>query len=410
MLLWLTVEPSSPGRVRLPAWESSFALFLGALLALGGCAEKSSASTTAAAIATPGSAPGSAPGSSAAAAAVPVITAKAVAKSVPVVVPAIGNVEACSTVQVKPQIEGQLLRVHFREGQDVKKGDLLFEIDPRPFEAVLKRAEAGVTQDMARLENARAEAERVAKLHESGLSSNNDYDIARTGAQALEAAIKADKAAVETAKLQLEYCTISSPIDGRTGSLKVHEGNVVKANETSFVTINQIAPIYVAFSVGEKHLTAIQRYMAAGPLQVQAFLPAGEEPPVEGRLTFVENEVDEATGTIRLKATFSNEDKRLWPGLFVNVSLTLSILSDAVVVPSQAVQVSQNGQYVFVLKSEDSTVELRPVVTGARVAGQTVVEKGLEAGEEVVTDGHMRLVPGARVDVKSTEEAGQAHS
>jgi multidrug efflux system membrane fusion protein len=292
----------------------------------------------------------------------------------------------------------------------VKKGDLLFEIDPRPFEAALRKAEAIVTQDMARLENAKAEAERIAKLHESGLSSNNDHDIARTSARALEAAIKADKAAVETAKLELEYCTIRAPNDGRTGSLKVHEGNVVKAKETSLVTINQIAPIYVAFSVGEKHLAAIQKYMAAGQLQIQALRPGDEGSPVEGRLTFVENEVDETTGTIRLKATFPNEDRLLWPGLFVKVSLTLSILSRAVVVPSQAVQTSQSGQYVFVLKLEDSTVQLRPVVSGPRVAGLTVVEEGLEAGEEVVTDGHMRLVPGARVDVKSAEEAPEASS
>jgi len=338
---------------------------------------------------------------------VPVLVAKAESREAPVTERTIGNVEAYSTVQVKPQIEGQLLRAGFTEGQDVKKGDLLFEIDPRPFEAVVRKAEADGARNQAELEHAKAEADRVSKLFEQGLNSKDEYEVARTSANALEAAVRADRATVENAKLLLEYCTIRSPIDGRTGSLMVHAGNVVKARESTLVTITQIIPIYVTFSIREQYVADLRKYMAAGPLTVQTILPGGEEHPVEGKLTFIDNTVDEGTGTIRLKATFENTEKRLWPGQFVEVSLTLTLQPRAVVVPSQAVQTSQRGQFVFVVQ-KDFKVEMRPVTAGRIIGDDIVVEKGLEPGETVVTDGQMRLVPGAVVEVKSVEQTQRA--
>lgn len=332
--------------------------------------------------------------------AVPVTIAPVIQKTVPVEVRAIGNVEAYSTVSVKAQVGGKVAQALFKEGQDVKKGDLLFTLDSRPYQAALQQLEANLARDQAQLENARAQAERYTKLFQEGIVSNEQYDSFRTGADALAATVQADKAAIERAKVDLDYCSIWSPVDGRTGSLLVHPGNVVKADETTLVVINQIYPIYVGFAVPEQYLSDIKKYRSAAPLRVEAILPNEEERPAQGGLTFIDNAVDTATGTVKLKATFDNLDSRLWPGLFVNVVLRLTSRPNAIVVPSQAVQTGQLGQYVFVVKS-DMSAESRPVVSGSTVGGETVIEKGLQLGENVVTDGQLRLAPGSKVELKS---------
>jgi multidrug efflux system membrane fusion protein len=331
---------------------------------------------------------------------VPVTAAAVVQKTVPVQIRAIGNVEPYATVGVKSQIGGVLMRVHFKEGQDVNKGALLFTIDPRPYEAAVKQAEANLAKDAAQVENAREEARRYAELVKKGYVAREQYDQIRTNAAALEATVNADKAAVENAQLQLKYCFISSPLTGRTGSLISYEGNLIKATaDTSMVVINQIQPIYVTFSVPEQQLAEIKKYMAIEKVKVEAVIGKDEAHPAEGVLTFVDNTVDVATGTIKLKATFANQEKRLWPGLFVNVSVTLTTQPNSIVVPSQAIQTGQGGQYTFVIK-DDLSVESRPVVVSRTLDGEAVVDKGLKPGEKVVTDGQLRLIPGARVEIK----------
>ncbi len=338
---------------------------------------------------------------------VPVTAAAVVQKTVPVQIRAIGNVEAYSTVGVKSQIGGELARVHFREGQDVKNGDLLFTIDPRPYEAALKQAEANLTKDTAQLENAREEVRRYAELVKKGYVAQEQYDQIRTNSAALDATVNADKAMVENARLQLKYCYIYSPITGRTGNLQSNQGNLIKANaDNPIVTINQVQPIYVTFSVPEQYLPEIKKYMASGKLKVAVVIGNDSGHPEEGVLTFVDNTVDVTTGTIKLKATFPNRERRLWPGQFVNASLTLSSEPDAIVVPSQAVQTGQQGQYVFIIKN-DLSVEMRAVVSSRSQDGETVLTKGVRAGERVVTDGQLRLTPGATVEIKSTEGQSQ---
>ncbi len=360
---------------------------------------------------------------------VPVLIAEAVAKDVPVQVTAIGNVEAYSTVTVRSQINGELLKVHFTQGQEVRKGELLFEIDPRPSQADLSRAQANLSRDAAVLQqaeanlardgalskNAEAERERFDRLYAKGVAAKEQLDSMRTNAEAAAAAvkadqaaidnaheaIKADRAAVETVQLNLGYCSIRSPIDGRTGSLLVNQGNVVKLNDTSLVVINQVHPIYVDFSVPEKELPEIKRHMAAGKLSIEASIPNDPGTAPTGVLSFVDNAVDQATGTIKLRGTFENDDRRLWPGQFVNVVLTLSTQRGAVVVPSQSVQTGQNGTFVFVARP-DMTVETRPVKTGRAVDNGTIIEQGIRPGEKVVTDGQLLLVNGAPILVKNS--------
>jgi multidrug efflux system membrane fusion protein len=333
---------------------------------------------------------------------VPVTVATAVERTVPVQLRAIGNVEAHSTVAIRAQVTGEITGVNFREGQDVSKGELLFIIDRRPFETALRQAEANLARDLARAENARVQAQRYAKLYEEGVTSREVFDQSRTEADALDALVRADRAAVEKARLDLQYCDIHSPMDGRTGSLAVHPGNVVKANDTVLVTINQISPIYSSFSVPQKYLEQVRR-SAEGKLVVEAW-PAGAANAETGNVTFVDNAVDETTGTIRLKATFSNAQYRLWPGQFVDVVLTLGEQPRAIVIPSSAIQTGQAGTYVFVVK-QDSTVEMRPVVVTRTQGNDTILEKGVAGGEQVVTDGQLNLVPGVKVSIKSGERS-----
>ena len=333
---------------------------------------------------------------------IPITVGTVSQKTVPVELRVVGNVQAYSTVTIKSKVGGELTRVHFTEGQDVRKGDLLFTIDPRPYEAALKQAEANLQKDLAQAKHAQEDARRYEFLIQKGVVARQQYDKFRTEAEALEAAVLGDRAAVENAKIQLGYCSIHSPIDGRTGSLMVKQGNIIKADDMNLIVINQIVPIDVAFSIPEQFLQEIKKYMALGKVQVDALVPSNNERPEKGTVTFVDNAVDTSTGTIRLKGTFANHERKLWPGQFVNVVLTLTREPNAIVVPSQAIQTGQQGQYVFVVK-QDLTVESRPVVVGRSVNSETVVQKGLVADEKVVTDGQLRLYPGARVEIKTSD-------
>jgi multidrug efflux system membrane fusion protein len=335
---------------------------------------------------------------------VPVTAGAVLQKTVPIQLRTIGNVEAYSTVAVKSQIGGVLTRVHFREGQDVGKGALLFTIDPRPYEAALKQAEANLAKDNAQLANSRKEVQRYAELVKKGYVAQEQYDQISTNAASFEAIVNADMAVVENARLQLRYCSIYAPLSGRTGNLMADEGNLIKANaDTAMVVINQVQPIYVNFTVPEQYLGEIKKYMSSGRLNVALVIGKDENYPESGVVTFVDNAVDSATGTIQLKATFANRQRLLWPGQFVTAIMTLTTKPDAVVVPSQAIQTGQEGLYVFVIKA-DLTVEARPVSGGAALDGETVIEKGLQPGEQVVTDGQLRLVPGAKVEIKNKAE------
>jgi membrane fusion protein, multidrug efflux system len=333
---------------------------------------------------------------------VPVMTAAVEQKTVPLQIKAIGGVEAYSNVSVKTQITGELTGVFFKEGDDVKKGQLIFTLDKRPFEAALKQAEGTLARDQAQAMNAKAQATRYEALYKSGVVSKEEYDRMQSNADALDSAVLADRAAVENARVQLIYCSIYSPINGHTGPLLIHRGNMIKANDTPFlVSINQIQPIYVSFTVPEQNLADIKRYSSRAKLQVHAFIPNDNAGPVTGYLNFIDNTVDQATGTIKLKAEFANRDRRLWPGQFVDVALTLAQQPNAIVVPSQALQNGQQGQFVYVVKP-DMTVDARSVVLNRSSDGQAVIDKGLTAGEQVVTDGQLRLVPGAKVQLKET--------
>jgi multidrug efflux system membrane fusion protein len=330
--------------------------------------------------------------------AVPVTVSNAVEKDVPVQIKAIGNVEALSTVSVKAQVEGELTIVHFKEGQEVKAGDMLFTIDPRPFEVAVKQAEANLAKDRAQQQNARRQVDRYGSVAKKGYVSQEQYDQISSNEAALEATVKADEAAVENAKLKLNYCFMRSPINGVVGGIRVNKGNLIKANDNDkpMVFINQVKPIYVSFSVPERYLPEIRNRMAQGKLEVQAQIAGNADKLVRGELAFIENTVDTNTGSILLKASFANADKTLWPGQFVKVTLTLAMQAGAVVIPSQAIQSGQQGKYVFVVK-DDSTVEYRQVDPGETLDGETIISKGVAPGERVVTDGQLRLASGSLV-------------
>ena len=337
---------------------------------------------------------------------VPVVVAQAEAKDIPVELRNIGNVEAYATVTIRSQITGQITKIHFREGQAVKAGDLLFTIDPRPSEGALKQAEADLKRDQAQLVSVRLEFERAKKLLENSIGSRDDYDKAEAGFHALEATIMADEAAVSRARLQVEFTSIRSPIDGRTGNLMVKEGNIVKAPDDSLVTINQVHPIYITFSVPEHELPAIRQRMKESPLIVEGEVPGESGGSPRGELVFIDNAVDMTTGRIKLKAVFSNTNDVLWPGQFLQTKLILRTLNHATVVPEQAIQSSQSGDFIFVVKG-DSTVQKRPVVVGFSRGGMTVIDSGVRAGETVVTDGQLRLKEGSPVTTQ-TQGGGQA--
>jgi len=330
---------------------------------------------------------------------VPVTVGKAVTKTVPIEVDAIGNVEAFSNVSVRTQMAGEIERAYFQQGGEVKKGQLLFTLDRRPFQAALDQLEATLARDEAQLQNARAQAERNSKLFDAGIISKDQFDTFRTTAQADEATVRADRAAIDSAKINLSYCSIYSPIDGRTGAYQVYPGNIAKVNDTVLVVINQLQPIYVNFAVPEQYLSEVKQHSAHGPLVVEAQVPNDARAPARGQLSFIDNAVDSTTATIRMRATFPNPDHRLWPGQFVNVVMRLAVQADATVVPSQSVQTGQEGKYLFVVKP-DSSAEYRPVVAGQIVQGDTVIEKGVAPGETVVTDGQLLLAPGSKVEVK----------
>jgi membrane fusion protein, multidrug efflux system len=332
---------------------------------------------------------------------VPVTVADVQQKTVPVQVRVIGNVDAYTMVGVKPQITGEIVGVHFTEGQDVKKGQLLFTLDQRPFEADLLRAQANLAQDEAKAKNAEAEHQRYSRLMEAGVVAKEQAEQMETNNNAMVATVKADRAQEEYARVQLIYTKIYSPIDGRTGNLMLHLGNVVKANpDNPMITINQVNPIYVTFAVPQQTLPGIKQHMAKGKLQVTAIIQGQEERPEEGTLTFIDNNVDLNTGTIKLKGTFTNTDRRLWPGQYVNVALTLNQQSNAIVVPTQAIVTGQQGAFVFVVKP-DLTAEARPVKVDRNIDNESVIASGLSVGEKVVTDGQIRLVTGAKVEIKN---------
>jgi multidrug efflux system membrane fusion protein len=332
---------------------------------------------------------------------VPVVVAPVVEKTVPVNLYAIGNVDAYVTVAIKAQVDGQIVRVHFKEGQDVAKGALLFEIDPRPFEDQLRQAQANVVRDQAQQQNALAQARRYEQLLQKQYVSREQYDQIRANLEVAEANVKADEAVVAHAKLQLEYTKIRSPITGRTGKIMFQEGNLLKANDTGpLVVINQVNPVYVTFAVPEHSLDAVREYLKKGTAQVSIARSKATQSPISGKLVFVDNAVNTATGTISLRAEVQNPDEALWPGQFVNVSLTLYEQQKALVVPANAVQTGPKGQYVFVVKP-DMTAEMREIVVERTEGADTVIASGVAPGEQVVINGQSRLVPGTRVSIQS---------
>ncbi len=333
---------------------------------------------------------------------VPVVAERADRKNIPLQFKTIGNVEAFNAVSIKALVGGAVEGVYFREGQEVAKDSLLFKIDPAPYASALRQAEANLARDVAQAKNAEEQAKRYAILVQKEYVAKDQYDQLRANADALAAVVDADRAAVENSRLQLSYCAIKSPINGRAGSVLVNAGNVIKANDAALTTINQIVPAYVTFTMPEQNLADIKKYTARGELQVDAIIPGYETHPVRGELTFIDNAVDKTTGTIKLKGTFKNLDRRLWPGQFVDVILTLTTERDRIIVPSQAVQTGQQGQYVYVIK-DDLTADLRVVTPGRTYQTWTIIDKGVAAGETVVTDGQLRLTPGAKVEIKNAQ-------
>lgn len=331
----------------------------------------------------------------------PVSVAVAGRQSVPVELDAVGQVEASTTVTVRSQVAGVVAAVHFREGDEVRRGDLLFTLEQTPFRAALAKAQADLQQARAEAANARRDAERYAQLLAAGFISREEADAVQSRAESLDAALAAAQATVDNARIQLGFCTIRAPQGGRTGALLVHPGTVVKANDVpDLVTINSPQPVLVSFTIPERQLAALRLHLSAGPLAVSARIPGDGRPAVAGTITFLDNAVDPATGTIRLKATFANQDRRLWPGQFAEIKVVLQTLADALVVPTAAVQTGQQGDYLFVVGA-DGRVALRPVTLGIASEELTVIDRGLEPGETVVTAGQQRLSPGAKVTVKA---------
>jgi membrane fusion protein, multidrug efflux system len=364
-----------------------------AMLAAIGCSKNSEAS----------SAPG---GKGGGARAVPVSAVKATKEAFPIEIQTFGTAESFNTISIKPQVTGSLTKVKFDKGQYIKKGQPLFELDSRPFEANLQLAQANLARDKVQADNAKRDLARVKELLVKKIASQDECDKAQALADALDASLKADDATVETMKLQKEYCFINCPIDGRAGDLQVDEGNIVKASETSLVVVKQVKPIEVRFSIPQQELWAVRKQMKQGALKVDVAVP-GAKTVEMGDLTFVDNAVDKGSGMVQLAATVANDSERIWPGQYVNVALTLSVQQDAVVVPTQAVQIGRDGRYVYVLKpgksadgKETLTADIRPVTVGPSREGRTVITKGVSDGEWVVTDGQSRLMPGGLAELR----------
>jgi len=365
---------------------SLLALFI-ILVSLPACGKKEAVQA-----ATPGGVSGRPPA--------PVVVASVEQRDIPVQITAIGNVESYQTVQIRSQLNGQIEKIFFKEGQDVHKGQLLFQLDKRPFQADLEKAMGTLRHDEAQAENSRLQAERYSHLEKQGVISREQADLIRSQAKADASAVYADKAALDAARVQLQYTDITAPIDARTGAVMINLGNLVKANDTPFlVQLNQITPIYVAFSIPEDQLSEVRRYSVA-QLNVLAYPKGQSSNPSEGRLTFIDNGVDTQTGTIKLKATFVNKDRRLWPGEFVDVALNLSTRKDAILVPTKAIQTGQQGEYVYVVNPQN-IAESRALKTVGTHQNYTVVAEGLNAGEQVVVNGQLRVAPNAKVAVQN---------
>ena len=330
--------------------------------------------------------------------AAPVSVAQVAERSLPVAVKAVGTVMASSTVDIRSQVTGQLLKVGFTEGQDVKAGDVLFTLDPRPFQITLTQAEAVLTKDTAQSANAQEQLRRAEELFAKGLLPKADRDTVNANANALKSALAADRAAIENAQLQLQFTTITAPVSGRTGALLVHQGALIRANDTTpLVTINQTSPIHVSFAMPARLLSKLRGGQGPNALKVAAKLPGGAT--LSGVLGFIDSSVDPATDMIKVKGTFANTDRQLWPGQYVDVSLQISVEAHALVIPTTAMQASQQGPFVYVMKA-DKTVEARPVKVAWTDGEITVIETGLTIEDQVVTDGQLRLTPGAKVSVK----------
>ena len=332
---------------------------------------------------------------------VPVLTGQAVEKSMPLRLHAIGNVETVASVAVKARVDGQILSSPVRDGQDLAKGDLLFQIDPKPYQSQLEQAQANLVHDQAQLDYLRGQEARYKDLLAQNFVSKEGYAQVAANFRGAEASVDADQAAIQHAKINLNYTTIRSPIDGRAGKVMLTEGNLVKANDTvAMVVINQLRPIYVAVAIPEQYLNEIRERQRKSPLRVEVQLEKGKT--ITGKLGFIDNSVDVATGTIKLRGIFSNDDRQLWPGQFVESWVTLRDEDKAIVVPTQALQVGPKGQYVYVVK-EDSSVELRPVQVARTEGAETVIAGGLKSGETVVVDGASRILPGSKVSAKPPE-------
>lgn len=382
--IWVSVCVSI-GRVGLAVMAA------GALVALGSCGQSNAVAA----------------GRAAGPSAVPVLTATAMQKDVPDVIQTVGTVEAYSTVDIRPQVGGTLLKIWFTEGQNVAAGDLLFTIDPQPYQVALNQAEATLAKDQAQSVNAETMRARDENLLKRGILAQQDYDTAATTAAALKATVQADQAQVDNAKLQLQYTKITAPVSGRTGALLVYEGNLLRTTDTTaLVVINQLEPIRVDFGVPAQYLSQVRTGQAASPLTTTARPAGSKDPWSSGTISFLDNAVDPSTGTLKAKGTFANTDRKLWPGELVEVALQLGVATKATVVPATAVQNGQQGQYVYVVKP-DHTVAFRPVETTLRNGDDVVVSNGLKVGEEVVTDGQLALTPGAKIQIKNTGSAAR---
>lgn len=385
-----------PNCVRARVSRALRLLMIGPAIALAAsCSSSSNGGGAAAPAAGGGAGRGSAPAS------IVVTTATVVEKPMAVEARAVGNVEASSSVAVRAQVSGELLKVGFDEGQDVVAGQTLFTLNPRQFEVALQQAEASLARSQAQAQGMAAQVQRADELLRRQLISKAEYDQLATQLAVYQASIEADRAQVDSAQLQLQYTNITAPVSGRTGALLVHPGALVRANDAApLVVINQVSPAYVSFAVPARLLPQLRRDQSQGSLRVLAAPSGSSDAAIPGSLTFVDNAVDQSTDTIRLKATFPNVDRRLWAGAFVDVTLQLSVEPKAIVAPNASVQASQQGQYVYVVKG-DSTVEMRPVTVAWQAGNDVVIRTGLAPGETVVTNGQLRLTPGALVTTQS---------